>query len=51
MYLYVNLYYFHRPFLQKDKFLLKKIVMGMQSQRPEEVQTAIIRRFLHELAS
>jgi hypothetical protein len=38
-----------KPFLQKDKLLLKKIVMGMQSQRPEEVQTAIIRRHLHEL--
>ncbi|CAL8129641.1 unnamed protein product [Orchesella dallaii] len=39
----------YKPFLQKDKGLLKKIVMGMQSQRPVEVQTVILRKHLHEL--
>ena len=35
--------------MQKDNGLLKKIVLGMQSQRPGEVQTAILRIHLQEL--
>jgi len=38
-----------RPFMQKDKELIKKIVMGMQSQRPGSVQTVILRKHLQEL--
>jgi hypothetical protein len=39
----------YRSFLQKDKNLLKTILLGMQSQRPGEVQTVILRKHLREL--
>ncbi|CAG7664882.1 unnamed protein product [Allacma fusca] len=44
-----GVYTCYKPFLQKDNSLLKKIVLGMQSQRPGEVQTAILRIHLQEL--
>lgn len=40
-----------RPFLQKDKNLIKKILLGMQSQRPGEVQTIILRKHLREVST
>lgn len=38
-----------KPFLQKDRNILKKILKGIESHRPAEVQSAIIRRHLLEL--
>jgi len=40
-----------RPFLQNDKLLLKKILAGMQSHRPDEVQNIILRRHIQELTA
>lgn len=39
----------YQPFLQKDKTILKKVVKGMQTKRPGEVQSALLRRHLLEL--
>ncbi|KAH8287679.1 hypothetical protein KR054_011606 [Drosophila jambulina] len=39
----------YRPFLKKDKALIKKVLLGMKTKRPEHVQTALIRRHLLEL--
>ncbi|XP_043659658.1 protein DENND6B isoform X2 [Drosophila teissieri] len=39
----------YRPYLKKDKALIKKVLLGMKTKRPEHVQTALIRRHLLEL--
>lgn len=39
----------YKPFLHKDKAILKKLTRGMERNRPEEAQTALLRRHLIEL--
>ncbi|KAE8740694.1 hypothetical protein FOCC_FOCC013785 [Frankliniella occidentalis] len=39
----------YQPFLQKDKAILKKLMKGMENKRPDEVQSALLRRHLLEL--
>lgn len=39
----------YKPFLQKDREILKKILKGMETNRPSEVQNVILNRFLLEL--
>ncbi|ALC48363.1 CG3309 [Drosophila busckii] len=39
----------YKPYLKKDKALIKKVLLGMKTKRPEHVQTALIRRHLLEL--
>ncbi|XP_029154831.1 protein DENND6A isoform X2 [Nylanderia fulva] len=39
----------YKPFLQKDKTILKKLFRGIQTKRPGEVQTALLKRHLIEL--
>ncbi|XP_050519081.1 protein DENND6A isoform X2 [Diabrotica virgifera virgifera] len=39
----------YKPFLQKDKNIIKKLLSGVTSKRPFEVQSAILRRHLLEL--
>ncbi|XP_034490164.1 protein DENND6B [Drosophila innubila] len=39
----------YKPYLKKDKTLIKKVLLGMKTKRPEHVQTALIRRYLLEL--
>ncbi|KAK2194231.1 hypothetical protein NP493_1g03008 [Ridgeia piscesae] len=39
----------YKPYLNKDKSILKKLVKGVQAKRPVEVQTAMLRRYLLEL--
>lgn len=39
----------YKPFLQKDKAILKKILRGIQTKRPGEAQTILLRRHLMEL--
>ena len=39
----------YKPFLQKDREILKKLLKGVESKRPTEVQSALLRRFLMEL--
>ncbi|XP_023037134.2 protein DENND6B [Drosophila willistoni] len=39
----------YKPYLKKDKTLIKKVLLGMKTKRPEHVQTALIRRHLLEL--
>ncbi|XP_016998278.2 protein DENND6B isoform X2 [Drosophila takahashii] len=39
----------YRAYLKKDKALIKKVLLGMKTKRPEHVQTALIRRHLLEL--
>lgn len=39
----------YKPFLQKDKTILKKLFRGIQTKRPGEVQTALLKRHLMEL--
>lgn len=39
----------YKPYLKKDKALIKKVLVGMKTKRPEHVQTALIRRHLLEL--
>ncbi|KAI1294712.1 Protein DENND6B [Halotydeus destructor] len=38
-----------KPFLQRDRSFVKKILKGVESKRPAEVQSAIIRRYLLEM--
>jgi len=38
-----------RPFLTKDRAIIKKLLQGIDSQRPSEVQSALIRRYFLEL--
>lgn len=39
----------YKPFLMKDKGILKRLIKGMQSKRPVEAQNAILRRHFLEL--
>ncbi|XP_062610729.1 protein DENND6A-like, partial [Saccostrea cucullata] len=39
----------YKPFLAKDKGILKRIIKGMQAKRPVEAQNAILRRYFLEL--
>ncbi|XP_012277612.1 protein DENND6A [Orussus abietinus] len=39
----------YKPFLQKDKTILKKLLRGIQTKRPGEAQTALLKRHLMEL--
>ncbi|KAG5891310.1 hypothetical protein JTB14_002871 [Gonioctena quinquepunctata] len=39
----------HKPFVQKSKHILKKLMAGVSSKRPFEVQSALLRRHLLEL--
>ncbi len=38
-----------KPFLEKDKAIVKRILKGVQLKRPAEVQSALIRRHFLEL--
>lgn len=44
-----GVYTTYKPFLQKDKNIIKKLMSGVSSKRPYEVQSAILRRHLLEL--
>ncbi|XP_054728711.1 protein DENND6B [Anastrepha obliqua] len=44
-----GLYTKYKPFLKKDKNLIKKVLAGIKTKRPDHVQTALIRRHLLEL--
>ncbi|RWS28575.1 protein DENND6B-like isoform X1 [Leptotrombidium deliense] len=39
----------YKPFLQKDRSILKKLLKGMESKRPPEVQIVLLRRYFMEL--
>lgn len=39
----------YKPFLQKDKTIIRNLLAGVKKQRPAEVQSAILRRHLLEL--
>ncbi|XP_066585732.1 protein DENND6A-like [Prorops nasuta] len=39
----------YKPFLHKDKTIIKKLLRGIQTRRPSEVQTALLKRHLMEL--
>lgn len=39
----------YKPFLNKDKAFVKKLIRGIQNKRPEEVQSALLRRHFLEL--
>nr|XP_027206256.1 protein DENND6A-like [Dermatophagoides pteronyssinus] len=39
----------YKPFLQKDRDILKKLLKGIDTNRPSEVQNIMLRRFLIEL--
>lgn len=44
-----GMYSSYKPFLQRDKSVIKKLSVGIHSKRPTEVQTALLRRHLLEL--
>ncbi|XP_067124662.1 protein DENND6A [Centruroides vittatus] len=44
-----GLYTRYKPFLQKEKTILKKLLKGLQTERPLEVQNALLRRYFLEL--
>ncbi|KAI5614937.1 protein DENND6B, partial [Silurus asotus] len=44
-----GVYTAYKPFLHKDKALIKRLLKGIQKKRPSEVQSAILRRYLYEL--
>ncbi|CAH1153560.1 unnamed protein product [Phaedon cochleariae] len=44
-----GIYTAHKTFLQKDKHIIKKLMNGISSKRPLEVQSALLRRHLLEL--
>lgn len=44
-----GLYTSYKPYLNKDKEVIKKLLLGIHSKRPSEVQTALLRRHLLEL--
>lgn len=44
-----GLYTQYKPLLQKDKVLLKKLLKGIQTKRPTEVQSVLLKRYLLEL--
>lgn len=39
----------YKPFLKKDKSLIKKVLIGVNTKRPEHVQSALLRRTFLEL--
>jgi len=39
----------YKPYLYKDKSIVKKLLRGMQTKRPEEVQSALLRIHFLEL--
>lgn len=39
----------YKPFLNKDKTVLKRLVQGIQTNRPSEVQSAMLRRHFLEI--
>lgn len=44
-----SIYTQHKPFLQKDKAFVKKILNGVKTRRPTAVQSIILRRYFLEL--
>jgi hypothetical protein len=44
-----SIYSQHKPFLAKDKSLVKKILSGVKMRRPTAVQSVILRRYFLEL--
>uniref|UniRef100_A0A182J276 Uncharacterized protein n=1 Tax=Anopheles atroparvus TaxID=41427 RepID=A0A182J276_ANOAO len=44
-----GLYTQYKPFVQKDKAFIKKILLGLKTDRPPSVQSALLRRHLLEL--
>ncbi|XP_053718986.1 protein DENND6B [Synchiropus splendidus] len=44
-----GVYTAYKPFLHKDKILIKRLLKGIQRKRPSEAQSAILRRHLLEL--
>ncbi|GJQ68117.1 hypothetical protein Trydic_g10709 [Trypoxylus dichotomus] len=44
-----GVYTAYKPFLHKDKTIIKNLVSGIHSKRPSEVQSALLRRHLLEL--
>jgi hypothetical protein len=44
-----SIYSQYKPFLQKDKSLVKKILNGVKTRRPTAVQSVILRRYFLEL--
>ncbi|XP_038047740.1 protein DENND6A-like isoform X1 [Patiria miniata] len=44
-----GLYTQYKPFLNKDKTIIKRLAKGVQTKRPQEVQDAMLRRHLLEL--
>lgn len=44
-----GVYTSYKPYLQKDKHIIKKVMSGVGSKRPTEVQSALLRRHLLEL--
>lgn len=44
-----SMYTQHKPFLQKDKAFVKKILNGVKTRRPTAVQSIILRRYFLEL--
>ncbi|XP_065206183.1 protein DENND6B-like [Planococcus citri] len=44
-----GVYTHYKPFLNKDKLVIRKLIKGLQMKRPSEVQSAILRRHLLEL--
>lgn len=44
-----SIYTQHKPLLQKDKALVKKILNGVKTRRPTAVQSVILRRYFLEL--
>lgn len=44
-----GVYTSYKPFLQKDKNIIKKLLNGIGSKRPSEVQSALLCRHLLEL--
>ncbi|XP_050073568.1 chaperone protein DnaK [Anopheles maculipalpis] len=44
-----GLYTQYKPFVQKDKAFIKKILLGLKTDRPLSVQSALLRRHLLEL--
>lgn len=39
----------YKPYLQKDKAIIKKIINGVKTKRPSVVQSAILKRYFLEL--
>ncbi|CAG9759957.1 unnamed protein product [Ceutorhynchus assimilis] len=44
-----GIYSSYKPFLQKDKNIIKKLMTGVSSNRPDEAQSALLRKHLNEL--